>query len=433
LGIEWDPQISEKLLFNPFDPSHPAQVKTAHYFLLVASITETNLIGRAENSRAILIHYHRILGDSLFNTRKKSTFEDQLIQSAYYDELGPEKWEIPGILASMNDYINEKAAGDLIRYSETFSTPAKFVKEIAENNERMSGSHIEKAWMYLRWMTRLYPDLHIFRHFSPGDLQIPMTSFIKAVSCCLGLTPHPESTAWNNVDEANRLRRVFTDYARELFTDDPTKVDYPFFLLGRWLKGKELCLKLLKKYLTFFSDLYSRTKTSPVTYDLVSRQLSSFEERVKHELKQMGIMFHYESQRFQLTPNITYLPDFVLPNCRIKGKTVILEPHGIWSHPKPRKTRIGGKTMTFHSYEKTPDELKFTKKMRLFRETFDKDFHVILLVPARVKERVQSWYPNSFDEIYEGRDIPELLFKLAKTYKIPRKKHKIPKRARVKI
>jgi len=414
LGIEWDPQISEKLLLNPFNSSYPAQVKTAHYFLLVASITETNLIGRAENSRAILIHYHRILGDSLFNTRKTSTFEDQLIRSAYYDELGPKKWEIPGILASMNDYINEKAGGDLISYSKTFPTPTVFVQDIAENNERMNGSHIEKAWMYLRWMTRPHPDLHIFRHFSPGDLQIPMTSFIKAVSCCLGLTPHPESTAWNDSEEVDRLRQVFTDYARELLPDDPTKVDYPFFLLGRWLKGKELCLELLKEYLAFFSDLYSRTKTSPVTYDLVSRQLSSFEERVKHELKRMGIMFYYESHRFRLTPNITYLPDFVLPNCKKKGKTVILEPHGIWSHPKPRKARIGRKTMTFHSYEKTPDELKFTEKMRLFRETFGKDYHVILLVPARVKGRVEIWYPNSFDEICEGRDIPELLFKLSK-------------------
>jgi len=60
------------------------------------------------------------------------------------------------------------------------------------------------------------------------------------------------------------------------------------------------------------------------------------------------------------------------------------------------------------------DELRFVEKMRLFRETFRKDYYVILLAPARVKGRVESWYPNSFDEIYEGRDIPELLFKLAK-------------------
>jgi len=417
LGIEWDPQISEKLLFDPFNPSYPARVKTAHYFLLVASITETKLIGRAENSRAILIHFHRVLGDSLFTIKTASTFEDQLMRSAYYNELGLEKWEIPGILASINDYINGTAMDDIISYSKTFSTPAKFVQDIAENIERMKGVHIEKTWMYLRWMTRPSPDLHIFTHFSPGDLQIPMTSFIRAVSCCLGLTPDPESTIWNDIEEATKLRQAVTDYARGLFPDDPTKVDYPFFLLGRWLKGKDLCLTLLKEYLIFFADLYSRTQSSPVTYDLVSRQMSLFEERVRDELRRMGIMFYFESHRFQLTREISYLPDFVLPNCRIARKRVLLEPHGIWSHPKSRKARIGGKTMTFHAYERTPDELKFTEKMRLFRETFGKDYHVILLVPARVKGRVERWYPDSFDEIFEGRDIPDLLFKLAKIQK----------------
>ena len=358
------------------------------------------------------MYKRQVLGDSLFSVKKESAFEDQLMRSAYYNELGPEKWEIPGILASMNDYITGIAGGDLISYSKTFSTPTEFVQDIAENHERMHGLYIEKAWMYLRWMTRPSPDLHIFTHFSSGDLQIPMTSFIKVVFCCLDLTPDPESTAWNDNGEAAKLRQVATNYARDLFPDDPAKVDYPFFLLGRWLRGKELCLSLLEEYLAFFSDLFDRTRSSPVTYDLVSRQMSSFEERVRDELRRMGIVYYFESHRFQLTRRITYRPDFVLPNCRISGKRVLLEPHGIWSYPIPRKSRVGGKTITFHSYERTEDELKFTEKMRLFRETFGKDYHVILLVPARVKDRVESWYPNSFDEVYEGRDIPILLFRL---------------------
>ena len=141
--------------------------------------------------------------------------------------------------------------------------------------------------------------------------------------------------------------------------------------------------------------------------------MSSFEERVRDELMRMGIMFYFESHRFQLTRRITYRPDFVLPKCMIREKRVLLEPHGIWNYPTLRKARVGGKTMTFHAYERTEDELKFTEKMRLFRETFGKDYHVILLVPARARDRVESWYPNSFDEIYEGRDIPELLFRLS--------------------
>jgi len=70
--------------------------------------------------------------------------------------------------------------------------------------------------------------------------------------------------------------------------------------------------------------------------------------------------------------------------------------------------------MTIQAYgrEKNSHEAQFAEKLRLFRETFGRDYHLILLVPARVKERVKLWYPESHDEIYEGTDIPELLYKL---------------------
>ncbi|NIN51785.1 MAG: hypothetical protein GTO23_01240, partial [Nitrososphaeria archaeon] len=50
-NLEWDPRLSEKLLLDPYGKSYEEKKRIAHYFLLVASITETELIGRAENSR----------------------------------------------------------------------------------------------------------------------------------------------------------------------------------------------------------------------------------------------------------------------------------------------------------------------------------------------------------------------------------------------
>jgi len=45
---QWDPSVSEKLLFDPYSVENKAW--SAHYFLLNAAITETELIGRAENA-----------------------------------------------------------------------------------------------------------------------------------------------------------------------------------------------------------------------------------------------------------------------------------------------------------------------------------------------------------------------------------------------
>ena len=60
---QWDPAVSERLLFDPYDAAKRAWA--AHYFLLNAAITETALIGRAENARALMVELHRRYGDAL--------------------------------------------------------------------------------------------------------------------------------------------------------------------------------------------------------------------------------------------------------------------------------------------------------------------------------------------------------------------------------
>ena len=70
---------------------------------------------------------------------------------------------------------------------------AELVKEISDNISYMGGKHFDHSWMYLRWMTRPYPDLHIFKNFSIKNLEIPLTSFIRNVSVCLGLCKSKEA------------------------------------------------------------------------------------------------------------------------------------------------------------------------------------------------------------------------------------------------
>ena len=413
-NLEWDPRLSEKLLFDPFGRSYEEKKRIAHYFLLVASITETELVRRTENSRALMIHIHKTLGDEIFSDNETSNLQNVVQESTYYEDLGQSKEIIAETLASINLYVNQIAKGDLISYARKFTKPKEMVEDIARNIDRMDGRFVEKPWMYLRWTTRPHPDLGVFKNFSPRDLYVPMTSYIRDIGCCLGLCPNHDDEWWDDLDNADIGREDMTEFARQLFPEDPAKVDYPFYLLGRWIRGKQPSLSLLKEYLGFFQELYQKTRTVPITYDVVSRETSKFEDNVKAELVKTKILFYYESHKFNLPNRLTYLPDFVLPNCRIKGKTVLLEPHGIWSIPQRRQIRIGDRTMTVQAYgrEKNSHEAQFAEKLRLFRETFGRDYHLILLVPARVKERVKLWYPESHDEIYEGTDVPELLYKL---------------------
>jgi len=411
VNLEWDPDLSEELLFNPFAKSYNKQRIIAHYFLLVASITETGLIGRAENSRALMIYLYKLLGDDLLTETDARKLQNIINNSIYYKRLGPYKERIPDTLASINIYVNNVAQGDLIRYASSFTEPEDLVRDIAENVDRMDGRFLKKAWMYLSWMTRSYPDLWVFRNFSPSNLSVYMTSYVMDVGCCLGLCPRHDDEWWNNNKNRGEARHKMTDFACKLFPEDPAKVNYPFYLLGRWIRGKKYTKQVLEDYLCFFDELYDKTGTTPVTYDIISRTVSSFEQNIKRELEKTKILFYYESLKFNLPGDITYLPDFVLPRTRINCKEVILEPHGIWARPNPRTVKFGRRKITVPMYgpQTDPDELRFIEKMRSFREIFGEEFYVILLVPSRFKTRVEKWYPGSYDEIYAGRDIPKLL------------------------
>ena len=247
--------------------------------------------------------------------------------------------------------------------------------------------------MYLRWMTRPYPDLRIF-DYDPTLLKLPLTTPIRIVGYRLGVIPEINQIKIRDEKVRENAREQLTGYARELFPEDPCKVDYPFYLLGRWLADKPD--EPIVDYLRFFNDLYARTGTAPVKYDVVSRMASNFEVNVRAELLKQRVLFQYESMKFSLDGGLTYRSDFVLPGVTVRGKRVILEPHGIWREGHDKDV---------------------TAKYANFRKLYGAYYWLILLVQLNEFYRVRDTYTDSYDDLVEGRNIADLLYMLkSKSY-----------------
>ncbi|MFH2110805.1 MAG: DUF2400 family protein [Candidatus Bathyarchaeota archaeon] len=384
---QWDPAVSERLLFDPYDADKRAWA--AHYFLLNASVTETALIGRAENARALMVELHRRYGDALLRQTNAQLLNEAVRGCGFYRDFRSQRLRIGAVLAGVNRWVEEEAGGDLLGYSGRFSSPSEYAR-VLQGMPRMGGRHCEKVWMYLRWLTRPYPDLGVY-HFDVRDLRTPLTSYVVSVAACLGMCEEPGSEQWKCVGYREEARERVTGYASRLFPDDPLRVDYPFYMLGRWMEGQRPCVEDLRDYLVFFDELYRLTGTVPVTYDIVGRETSGFERSLRGLLERQSMVFYFEPQRFSLGGGLTYKPDFVLPGVRVGGRTVVLEPHGVW----------GG-----------DHELEVTRKYRLFREMFGSLFYLILIVPPLEYVRVRDGYPESYDDIVEGNRMGDLLYML---------------------
>jgi hypothetical protein len=417
VNLQWDEHVTRKL---PFDP-YAKNPQIAHYFLMVASIAETELIGRSENARALMIDLYAILGNDLFKPNQSSSFEEHVQKSDTFNQLPTSKTQIPQVLASVNHFVEEIAKGNLIQLAEKFSKPEEMVREVGNNIARMGGRYIDKSWMYMRWMVRRRPDLGVFSNFRSRDLQIPMTSSLRDVAFCLGLCSEPEADL-ENFEKAEQERQRFTDFAasRDMFPEDPAIVDYPFYVLGRWIHGEQLSIHLLRNHLAFWQRVYARIRRTPLAFDVISRKESSFEQEIRAELERLQFMFRFEPQILNLSGDggaPQYTPDFVLPSCRKKGKVVILEPHGPWTPLERRMVTISSRSFPIWVYpsQVQPDELRFASKLRAFRKTWGEMYYLVLIVPSTFKDRVERDYPDISDEICEGSDVPKLLYDLKRS------------------
>lgn len=214
----------------------------------------------------------------------------------------------------------------------------------------------------------------------------------------------------------NDTRSKFTEYARQIYPDDPTKVDYPFYMLSRWLRGKTKSQRVLKQHLKFLIDIYEKTGQPPVKYNIVVRDMSSYERRVKEALEALDVVYHYESNIFRLTEGApSYKPDFILPDYQRNGKTILLEPHGIWTPPRRNRVRIGSRWMEVTAPgEPSVDEREFIEKLTLFRQLYGHSFYLILLIPPMHYKYVETQYPEAYDELRLIDDVPRVLHDIYK-------------------
>ena len=352
VDVQWDGRMSPRLLLNPYSEDREEKKVVAHYFLLVSSVLEDSVVGFPENARMLLIHLHKALGSRLFEITKPHLFDEKIRLCKFYGTLGPRREVISQILTSVNKFVKSEADKDLISYSQRFSKPKDFVEDLERNIERMSALHKDKAWVYMRWMVRPHPDLEIFEHFSPEDLYVPLTENNANVAASLGLIYSVAPFLWKD-DNAVKARAKITGFAKQLYPSDPSKVDYPFFLLGRWLKQKHLNKNTLKEALQFFERIHGLTGQPHAYYQSMSRYKSGWEIKTARILSRMKIPFGYEPIDFPL-PGDNYIPDFILDRS-VHGRKIVLEPH----------------------YEMSK---KQARKYSLFKQTYGHDFFLILLL-----------------------------------------------------
>ncbi len=233
----WDPNLSVKFPCDPGNKSPDNLKRLAHLLLLAASISDIELVKRIENARSLIAHLHGCIAQRIYSSERGLELADHVRRSPQYEEYGSKRSQISPILASTNTYIRAKAQGDLVQYSRRFSKPDDFAKDLSEGLVDTGVPPIEKAWMYLRWMTRPYPDLGVF-DFDPSLLKLPLTTPIRVVGYRLGIIPEINQSTLRDASIRESSREKLTSYARQLFPEDPCRVDYPFYLLGRWLADK---------------------------------------------------------------------------------------------------------------------------------------------------------------------------------------------------
>ncbi|UCF44770.1 MAG: DUF2400 family protein [Candidatus Bathyarchaeota archaeon] len=353
VDVQWDRRMSPRLLVNPYSEDYEERKTAAHYFLLASSVLEDGVVGFSENARMLLVHLHKIFRNRLFEILKPHIFEEEIKKCGFYSDLGVYKRVIPEVLTHVNRFVRNRAEKNLIKYSQRFSKPVDLAENLAQNIEVTSVSHKDKAWTYMRWMVRPKPDLELFSHFSPENLYVPLTRENASVAASLGLIKSAAPPLWKDKNTAMKARKRITDFAKLLSPKDPAKVDYPFFLLGRWLKQKKLSRNTLKEALEFFDHMHKVTGQPHAYYQKMSRYKSGWEKKTASTLSKMKIPYGYETISFPL-PGDTYTPDFILDKS-IHGRKIILEPH----------------------YEMTR---KQANKYSLFKRTYGHEFLLILLL-----------------------------------------------------
>jgi hypothetical protein len=334
--------MTPRLLFNPYSEKFEERKIAAHYFLLAASILDDTIVGYPENARMLLVYLHEAFGSTIFEIKKAHLFEEEIVKADFYHDLGPNKKAASEIFAQINLFVKLKGERNLLQYAQKFTKPKGFIEDLAQNIPALAGPHKDKLWIYMRWMVRPQPDLQIYDHFLPEDLYVPLTKENANVAASLGVIESASPSVWRDEKTASEARQKLTDFAKRLFPQDPAKVDYPLFLLGRWLKQKTLNRYTLKTALDFLERMQKITGQSQAYYQKMSRYKSGWEKKTALTLLRMHIPYGYETISFPL-PNEVYTPDFILEKT-VQGRKIILEPHFEMTKKQARKYALFKRT-----------------------------------------------------------------------------------------
>ncbi|MGD6850998.1 MAG: DUF2400 family protein [Candidatus Bathyarchaeia archaeon] len=340
--VQWDRRMSPRLLFNPYSEKYEERRIAAHYFLLTASILDDTVVGYPENARMLMVYLHTAFGNVLFDIKKAHLFEEEIVKADFYHDLGSNKKAASENLAAVNLFVRDKAERNLLKYAQKFTSPKDFIEDLAQNIPVLAGPHRDRAWIYMRWMVRPLPDLQIYDHLLPEDLYVPLTKENANVAASLGIIHTASPSLWRDEQTAAQARLRLTDYAKRLFPQDPAKIDYPFFLLGRWLKQKSLNRYTLKTALDFLERMQKITGQSQAYYQKMSRYKSGWEKKTALTLLRMHIPYGYETISFPL-PSEVYTPDFILEK-KVAGRKIILEPHFEMTKRQARKYALFKRT-----------------------------------------------------------------------------------------
>ena len=133
--LELDLHLHPKPSFMPLN-TYPAKREAAHYFLLAAALSDFQLTGNPRNIRLLLNHLSEVFGAKLYTIKNPSEFKrevekfEQKIENL--DHLGEAKTEIPEVLCSVNQFVAQKANGDLIDYTTKLSQKGRKPKDFVE-------------------------------------------------------------------------------------------------------------------------------------------------------------------------------------------------------------------------------------------------------------------------------------------------------------
>jgi hypothetical protein len=161
---------------------------------------------------------------------------------------------------------------------------------------------------------------------------VPLTTPKFRVYAALGLssnenlpfklsTKNKPKSWWINTQEFDADADRLTSFARELFPDDPAKVDFPFFILGTWLEYSDLTPASIEKSMKCFLQKHEeflqpliRYLTVVYHYNRIGERIepgafSALELDVYDFLRSKQVIFTYEFIEFNLSkenPALTY-------------------------------------------------------------------------------------------------------------------------------